>query len=84
MEEGPRWDELEAAQAFLTGNFVFELQSNLSVARLLLLIEVFGLSAEYPDRYPDLIRSLTLSDVSRVARLYLDTLNYTTVIVGAS
>jgi zinc protease len=84
VEEGPRTDELEAAQAFLTGNFVFELQSNLSVARLLLLIEVFSLSAEYPDRYPDLIRSVTLSDVSRVARLYLDTLNYTTVIVGAS
>ncbi len=84
VEGGPQADELEAAQAFLTGNFVFELQSNLSVARLLLLIEVFGLSAEYPDRYPDLIRSVTLSDVSRVARLYLDTLNYTTVIVGAS
>ena len=84
VEGGPRPEELDAAQAFLTGNFVFELQSNLSVARLLLLIEVFELSAEYPDRYPDLIRSVTLSDVSRVARRYLDTLNYTTVIVGAS
>ncbi len=81
--EGPREDEIEIARDFLTGSFVFELQSNASIARLLLSMEVFSLERTFPSRYPDLIRAVTLNDVRRVAAQYLDTINYTTVIVGS-
>jgi zinc protease len=83
LEDGPDQDELETAQEFLTGSFVFELQSNASVARLLLSIEVFSLGRSFLVRYPDLVRAVTLNDVRRVAARYLDTINYTTVIVGS-
>lgn len=83
LEEGPDAEELEIAQDFLTGSFVFEFQTNSSIARLLLSIEVFSLERGFLSRYPDLVRAVTLSDVRRVAARHLDTINYTTVIVGS-
>ncbi|MFZ0427557.1 MAG: insulinase family protein, partial [Acidobacteriota bacterium] len=83
LEEGPNEEELRVARNFLTGSFVFELQSNSSIARLLLSIEVFALERSFLARYPDLIRAVTLNDIRRVAAQYLDTINYTTVIVGS-
>lgn len=83
LKNGPDEEELKTAQDFLTGSFVFELQSNSSVARLLLSIEVFSLGRSFLTHYPDLIRAVTLNDVRRVAAQYLDTINYTTVIVGS-
>ncbi|MDA2923097.1 insulinase family protein [Acidobacteria bacterium AH-259-L09] len=82
VENGVTCEELAAAQDFLTGNFVFEFQSNVSVARFLLATELFELGEDYPEQYPQIIRAIDCDDVSRVARRYLDTLNYTTVVVG--
>lgn len=84
VEKGVTQEELETAQDYLTGSFVFDIQSNAMVARFLLSVELFDLGADYLRRYPDLIRNVTREDVQRVARLYLDTVNYTTVIVGPS
>ena len=75
-------EELSTAQDFLTGSFVFDFQSNAHVARFLLASELFGLGIDYPRDYPKIIRSVSCEDVSRVARQYLDTVNYTSVIVG--
>ncbi len=82
IEHGITEDELALAQDFLTGSFVFDLQSNASVARFLLASEIFGLGADYLERYPEMIHSVGRKDVQRVARHYLDTINYTTVVVG--
>ncbi len=82
VEQGITEEELETAQDYLTGSFVFEVQSNAMVARFLLSVELFDLGMDYLERYPDMIRRVTRQDVERVARLYLDTVNYTTVIVG--
>ena len=75
-------EELATAQDFLTGSFVFEFQSDQNVAQFLLATELFKLGEDYPEQYPQLIRGLTCEDIKRVARQYLDTVNYTTVIVG--
>jgi zinc protease len=75
-------EELAAAQDFLTGSFVFEFQSDQSVAQFLLATELFKLGENYPEQYPHLIRDIHCEDIKRVARQYLDTVNYTTVIVG--
>lgn len=83
VEEGVTEEEISLAQDYLTGSFVFDFQSNTSVARSLLEMELFGLGADYPQRYPAVIRSTTREEVNRVARLHLDTVNYSTVVVGS-
>ena len=83
VESGPTEEEISLAQSFLIGNFVFEFHSNLSLARFLLTAEMHSLGNDFPKRYPDQIHSVTCEDVNRVARHYLDTVNYTTVFVGA-
>jgi zinc protease len=83
LEKGVTESELEMAQDFLTGNFVFEFQGNASIARYLLAQELFQLGRDHPRRYLEAIRAVTCSEADRVARQYLDTINYTTVMVGA-
>lgn len=83
MREGRFSDEeLQTAQDFLTGNFVFDFESNYNVARFLLSVELFGLGLDYPCRYPERIRSVTRDEVVRAARQHLDPVNCTTVVVG--
>jgi predicted Zn-dependent peptidase len=47
-----------------------------------LTAELFQLAEDYPRQYPKIIRSIDREQVHRVAREYLDTINYTTVVVG--
>ncbi|MFB3068958.1 MAG: M16 family metallopeptidase [Acidobacteriota bacterium] len=75
-------EELATAQDFLTGSFVFKFQSDQNVAQFLLATELFKLGEDYPEQYPQFIRDIDCEDIKRVARQYLDTVNYTTVIVG--
>jgi len=75
-------EELATAQDFLTGSFVFKFQSDQNVAQFLLATELFKLGEDFPEQYPQLIRTIQCEDIKRVARQYLDTVNYTTVIVG--
>jgi zinc protease len=81
-EQGVTEEELQTAQDYLTGNFVFEFQSNAQVARFLLGTHIYGLGFDYASRYTRIINSITKEDIARVARLHLDTVNYTTVMVG--
>ena len=82
IENGISVEELQTAQEFLTGSFVFDFQSNVNVARLLLTTELFQLGDDYPEQYPHLIQMVDREGVGRVAGKYLDALNCTTVVVG--
>ncbi|MFY9571783.1 MAG: pitrilysin family protein [Blastocatellia bacterium] len=75
-------EELEIAKSYLTGSFVFRFQKNAQVAQFLVEAEIYALGFDYLEKYPELIRSITVEDVSRVARKYLDPTNLTTVAVG--
>ncbi|MEK6323947.1 MAG: pitrilysin family protein [Acidobacteriota bacterium] len=75
-------EELETAKSYLTGSFVFHFQKNSQIAEFLLEAEVYGLGFDYLEKYPDLIRAVTVEDVTRVARTYIDPHNLTTVVVG--
>jgi len=79
---GPTDEEVLVAQDFLTGSFVFDFETNAHVARFLLSAELFDLGLDYPERYPHLIRKITRDKVAQVAHRHLDTVNFTTVIVG--
>ena len=83
LENGVSEDELAVAKEFLIGNFSFEFESNLSITRYLLAMELYSLEPDFSIRYPKLIRSTDREDILRVARQYLDTVNYFTIIVGS-
>ena len=82
VEGGPTEKELALARKYLTGNFVFDFRSNAHLARFLLKAELFDLDADYVRLYPEWIRGVDAEEVGRVARLHLDTVNFTTVIAG--
>lgn len=75
-------EELKDAIDYLTGSFVFNFETNAQVAGFLVEAEIFNLGFDYLSRYPDLIRAVTIDDVSRVAKRYLDANNLTTIVVG--
>jgi zinc protease len=64
--------ELADAQAYLTGSFVFGVQTAGQLAALLISIARYGLGDDYAARYPALVRAVTVADVARVARAHLD------------
>jgi zinc protease len=60
--------ELQDAQDYLTGSFVFAFESSPQIARFLVHAEVYGLGFDYIDKYPRYIRAVTVDDISRVAK----------------
>ena len=82
IEDGPTEEELALAQEYLTGSFVFDFQSNAHVARFLLTAELFDLNGDFIRLYPEWIRTVDAEEVRRVARLHLDTVNFTAIIAG--
>ncbi len=74
--------ERDDAKAYLTGHFVFDFQTNAQIARFLINAEIYGLGFDYIQRYPKMIEAVTVDDVSRVARKYLDPDDLTLVVVG--
>src|SRR5947209_5700115 len=81
-EEPVAAQELQNAKDYLTGSFVFSFESSPQIARFLVHADVYGLGFDYVVKYPEYIRSVTIEDISRVARMYLDSENYTLVVVG--
>lgn len=75
-------EELADSQAYLTGSLPLQLETNDGVAYTLLHMEWFGLGLDYLYRYNDLIRGVTVEDVQRVARTYLDPDTQVTVVAG--
>jgi len=75
-------EELESAKLYLTGSFVFRFQRNLQIAEFLIEAEVYGLGFDFLEKYPELIRAVTVEDITRVTRKYIDPQNMTTVVVG--
>ena len=71
------------AKAYLTGSFVFHFQKNLQIADFLVEAEIYALGFDYLEKYPELIRDITVDDITRaVARKYIDPERLTTVVVG--
>jgi zinc protease len=75
-------DEIEGAKAYLTGNFVFDFQTNAQIAEFLVDAEFYNLGFDYLAKYPDLIESVTIADITRVTRKHLHSDQLTTVVVG--
>src|SRR5262249_37045437 len=74
--------EIDSAKAYLTGNFVFDFQTNAQVAEFLAEAEIYHLGFDYLKTYPEKIRAVIIDDVTRVAQQYLNPDALTTVVVG--
>ncbi len=81
-EEGATEEEVEAAKAYLINGFPLRLISNSDVARMLPMLEFYGLGLDYPDRYPDIIGSVTLEQVKAAARQHLRPDQFLQVVVA--
>jgi len=82
IQEPVTAQELQDAKDYLTGSFVFAFEASPQIARFLVHAQVYGLGFDYIEKYPAYIRAVTVDDISRVARKYLDNENYTLVVVG--
>jgi zinc protease len=82
IEEPVTLEELQDAKDYLTGSFVFAFETSAQIARFLVHAQVYGLGFDYVQKYPQYIKGVTVEDISRVARQYLDPVNYTLVVVG--
>ena len=72
--------ELERAQNYLVGNFSIEHQTNASIAAEMGFNERYGLGNDYSKTYLDKILKVSVKDVQRAAKKYLDLNRYTLVI----
>lgn len=82
VEEPVSDEELNAAKSYLTGSLVFDFQTNAQVGQFLIDAEIYGLGFDYFERYPGLIRQVTVADISRVARDHIHPDRLITAVVG--
>ena len=75
-------EELELAQNYLTGSYVFHFETSTQLAQYLIHTERFQLGANFLWEYPQFIQRVTVADILRVAQQYLDPENYYVAIVG--
>ncbi len=75
-------EELADAKAYLMGSFPLRLDTIGKLARVLSLVEFYGLGLEYFTEYPNWIAKVTKADVLRVAKQYLHPDRYALVVVG--
>jgi zinc protease len=82
QDEPVRVEDLDAARRFLTGTLPLRLETNNGLVRQILEIELYGLGWDYIQRYPEIVNSLTVEDVQRVARTYLHPDRFVLAIAG--
>lgn len=81
-QEAVTAEELGDSQAFMTGTVPLGLETNAGVAQTLYNMEWYNLGLDYLQRYRDIIYSIRVDDVQRVARSYLRSDAYALVVAG--
>jgi zinc protease len=81
-EQGVTDAELNEAKDYLVGSFPLRFDTNRKVAAFLSQVEFYGLGLDYPDKYPEIIKKITNTDVVRVAKAYLHPEKLITVVVA--
>jgi zinc protease len=82
IEKGVSQSELSEAKAYLTGSFPLRMDTNAKMVRLLSAMEMYGLGLDFPEKYVKLINQVTVEDILRVARTYLNPDKFLLVVVG--
>ncbi len=82
-EHGVTEAELKAAQDYLVGSLATGFTSSGAIAGMLLSLQKDNLPKDYLDQRADLLRSVTVDDVARVAKRLLNPARLSLVAVGA-
>jgi len=82
IEEGATEAELKAAKAYFINSFPLRLVSNRDVASMLPVLEFYELGLDYPDRYADIIRAVTLEQVKTATKNHLKPDQFLQVVVA--
>jgi len=77
-------DELQEAQRYLTGSFPLRLDSNGKIADFIAQTWFYDLGTDYPERYIERVKAVTLADVQRVAQAYIHPDRFIEVVVTNS
>ncbi|MBK5934665.1 zinc protease [Rhodovulum imhoffii] len=80
--EGMTAQELEQVKTYLTGAYPLRFDGNANIARILVGMQMEGLDPAYIATRNDRIRAVTVEDVGRVAREWLDPAGLHFVVVG--
>jgi zinc protease len=80
-DDGPTDAELDAAKGYLTGVFPVRMENNAGVAAQILAVDLYGLGADYLERYESLINGITREATAEAARRYL-TIDRSVVVVA--
>ena len=81
-EEGVAEQELEDAKTYITGAYPLRFDGNGPIANIAVGMQVNGMPTDYIATRNDRMNAVTLEDVNRVAREYLDPDSLTFVVVG--
>lgn len=80
--EGPTEAEVEAAKTYLIGEYPLRFDSNAAIARIMVGMQLDGLTPDYITTRNDQVAAVTVDDVRRVAAALLDPDALTFFVVG--
>lgn len=81
-EQGVTQQELDDAKTYLTGSYPLHFDSNASIARIMVGMQMDDMPVDYIVTRNDKVEAVTLEDVNRVAKKLLDPEHLTFVVVG--
>jgi zinc protease len=81
-DEGVTPEELENAKTYLTGAYPLRFDGNGTIASITVDMQMDGLPTDYIARRNDMVNAVTLDEINRVAREWLDPEALTFVVVG--
>lgn len=82
VREGIRPEELEDEKSSAVGSFKVSLSTNAGLAATLWNAEFHGLGLDYVERYPELVRAVTVEEVNAAIRKYFRPDHLTIVVAG--
>lgn len=80
--DGVTAEELELAKKNLTGSYALRFDGNANISRILLSMQIDEFPVDYVNTRNDRVEAVTLEDIRRVARRFLDPDRYRFVVVG--
>ena len=81
-EDGMTAEELSAAKTYLTGEYPLRFDGNAEIAKIMVGMQMIGLSPDYVVNRNDFVEAVTLEDVNRVAANLLRPEDLHFVVVG--
>jgi zinc protease len=82
LDKGPTQVELDNAKSFLTGSFALRFDTNSKIANQLLYFHMEGFDLDYIDKRNAEVSAVTLDDVRRVAKRFLNADDLFVTVVG--